>query len=333
MTHGTRLMDQIKAAIRVRHYSRKTEKAYCYWIRFFIRFHHYRHPSEMSETEISAFLSFLAVTRRVSASTQNQAFNALVFLYKQVLEQPFKNIHGVVRAKTPQRIPVVFTREEVRAIFSHLDQPYHLIASLLYGSGLRLMEALRLRLKDIDFDRLAIVVRSGKGGKDRVTIIPEPLVPDIRRAMERVHTFHQQDLADGYGTVQMPYALEKKYPSEARSLHWQFLFAAPRLSVDPISGQRRRHHLYETNMQRAVKRAMQLAGVHKKGSCHTFRHSFATHLLEDGYDIRTVQDLLGHKDVKTTQIYTHVLQRGGNAVRSPLSRMMGATLEKITTSG
>ncbi len=322
-----RLMDQVKTAIRVRHYSRKTEKAYCYWIRFFIRFHHLRHPMEMSEPEISAFLNFLAVNRKVSASTQNQAFNALVFLYKQVLEKPFENINGVVRAKQSRRIPVVFSREEIRAIFCRLDQPYHLIASLLYGSGLRLMEALRLRLKDIDFERLAIIVRSGKGGKDRVTIIPEHLVPDLRRAMERVHAFHQQDLADGYGEVQMPYALARKYPAEARSLHWQLLFAAPRLSVDPVSGQRRRHHLYETSMQRAVKQAIQRAQVHKKGSCHTFRHSFATHLLEDGYDIRTVQDLLGHKDVKTTQIYTHVLQRGGNAVRSPLTRMQGMTAE------
>jgi integron integrase len=322
---GLRLMDQVRAAIRVRHYSRKTEKAYCYWIRFYIRFHQLKHPTEMSEIEVSAFLSFLAVNRRVSASTQNQAFNALVFLYKKVLEKPFENINGVVRAKQTRRIPVVFSREEIRAIFCHLDQPYHLIASLLYGSGLRLMEALRLRLKDIDFERLAIVVRSGKGGKDRVTIISEALIPDLRRTMERVRIFHQQDLADGYGDVQMPYALARKYPAEAKSLHWQFLFSAPRLSIDPISGQRRRHHLYETSMQRAIKQAIHKAGVQKRGSCHTLRHSFATHLLEDGYDIRTVQDLLGHKDIKTTQIYTHVLQRGGNAVRSPLSHMLGTT--------
>lgn len=330
---GSKLMNQVKTAIRVRHYSRKTEKAYCYWIRFFIRFHHYRHPAEMSAVEVSEFLSFLAVNRKVSASTQNQAFNALLFLYQQVLERPFGDVNGVVRAKQSRRIPVVFTRQEIRAILCRLDQPYHLIVSLLYGSGLRLMEALRLRLKDVDLNRLAIVVRSGKGGKDRITIIPEPLVPDLRRAMERVQAFHQQDLADGYGEVQMPYALARKYPAEAKSLHWQFLFAAARLSVDPISGQRRRHHLYETSVQRAVKQAIRGAGVHKKGSCHTFRHSFATHLLEDGYDIRTVQDLLGHKDVKTTQIYTHVLQRGGNAVCSPLSRLLGMTAEGGVVSG
>jgi integron integrase len=275
----------------------------------------------MGAQEISQFLTWLAVERRVSAATQSQAFNAIVFLYRKVLDIQLDHIDNVIRAKPTRRIPVVFTRHEVTAILNNLRQPYRLMVSLMYGSGLRLMETLRLRLKDIDFDRLVILVRESKGNKDRVTILPEKLVPDLQRAMARVGKLHALDLEEGYGEVQMPYALARKYPNQAGSVHWQFLFAANQRSIDPVSRKERRHHVYESTLQRAVKNAMHSANIHKHGSCHTFRHSFATHLLEDGYDIRTVQDLLGHSDVKTTQIYTHVLKRGGNAVRSPLQAL------------
>jgi len=317
----TRLMDRVRHTIRALHYSRKTEQSYCYWVRSFIRFHRYRHPSDMGAEEISQYLTWLAVHRNVSASTQNQAFNAIVFLYRKVLDIQLQHIDNVVRAKNSRRIPVVFTRHEVRSIIDCTRQPYSLMVALMYGSGLRLMEVLRLRLKDIDFDRQVILVRQGKGNKDRVTILPESLVPDIKRAMQRVTKLHELDIEEGYGEVQMPYALARKYPNQARSIHWQFLFAADKRSTDPVSNRERRHHIYETTLQRAVKAAMHESGIHKHASCHTFRHSFATHLLEDGYDIRTVQDLMGHKDVKTTQIYTHVLKRGGNAVRSPLQAL------------
>ncbi len=316
-----RLMDRVAHTIRALHYSRKTEKSYCYWIRSFIRFHKYKHPSDMGAPEISQYLTWLAVERQVSASTQNQAFNAIVFLYRKVLDIQLEHIDNVIRAKKSRRIPVVFSRHEVAAILENARQPYRLMIALMYGSGLRMMEVLRLRLKDIDFDRLVILVRQGKGNRDRVTILPEKLVPDIQHAMERVHKLHELDVVEGYGEVQMPYALARKYPNQANGLHWQFLFAANKRSVDPISSREKRHHIFETTLQRAVKHAMLEAGIQKHASCHTFRHSFATHLLEDGYDIRTVQDLMGHKDVKTTQIYTHVLKRGGHAVRSPLQAL------------
>ncbi len=316
--NNQRLLDRVRDTVRMLHYSRKTEHAYCYWIRYFIRFHRLRHPSEMGATHISQFLTFLAVERNVAASTQNQAFNAILFLYRKVLEIPLDNIENVTRAKTSRHIPVVFARSEVQAIFHQLKQPYALMAGLLYGGGLRIMEMLRLRLKDIDFDRQLIVVRAGKGNKDRVTIFPENLHDDVRLAMSRVEVLHQQDLSEGCGEVHMPYALARKYPREAYSLHWQFLFASAQRSIDPVTKKEMRHHVFETSVQRAVKQAIQAAGIRKTASCHTFRHSFATHLLENGYDIRTVQDLLGHKDIRTTQIYTHVLKRGGNAVRSPM---------------
>jgi integron integrase len=316
-----RLLDRVRYTIRALHYSRKTEQAYCYWIRFYIRFHRNRHPNRLDHRHVSQFLTFLAVRRNVAAATQNQAFNAIMFLYNRVLGQPLQHIEDVIRAKRSRRIPVVLSRSEIRAIFEHLDQPYLLMASLMYGSGLRLMEMLRLRLKDIDTERMAILVRAGKGNKDRVTILPGDVIDDIRVASQRVAALHQLDLSEGYGEVQMPYALARKYPNQAGSLHWQFLFAADRRSKDPLSGTIKRHHVYETSVQRAVKAAISQAGICKAASCHTFRHSFATHLLEDGYDIRTVQELMGHKDVKTTQIYTHVLKRGGNAVRSPLQQL------------
>ena len=316
-----RLMDKVVHTIRALHYSRKTEKSYCHWIRSFIRFHKYKHPSDMGASEISQYLTWLAVERQVSAATQNLAFNGIVFLYRKVLDIQLKHIDNVIRAKKGRRIPVVFNRHEISAILENSRQPYRLMIALMYGSGLRMMEVLRLRLKDIDFDRLVILVRQGKGNRDRVTILPEKLVPDIRHAMERVHKLHELDVIDGYGEVQMPYALARKYPNQANSLQWQFLFAANKRSVDPISSREKRHHIFETTLQRAVKHAMLEAGIQKHASCHTFRHSFATHLFEDGYDIRTVQDLMGHKDVKTTQIYTHVLKRGGHAVRSPLQAL------------
>ncbi len=315
---GKRLMDQVRDRIRTLHYSRKTEHSYSYWIRSFIRFHGYAHPSSLGARDVARFLTWLAVERRVSAATQNQAFNAILFLYKRVLDLPLGKIEGVERAKRGRRLPVVFERREMAAVLGGMKLPYLLMASLMYGSGLRTMETLRLRLKDIDFDRRCIMVRAGKGDKDRVTVLPDTLIPDIERAMERVRILHEEDLAAGFGEVSLPYALARKYPGESRSLHWQFLFAADRRSVDPRSGREKRHHVFESTLQRAVKQAVRAAGIRKMASCHTFRHSFATHLLEDGYDIRTVQELLGHKDVKTTQIYTHVLNRGGGAVRSPL---------------
>jgi integron integrase len=316
-----RIMDRVRNTVRALHYSRKTEHAYCYWIRFYIRFHKYRHPTELSAQDVSNFLTWLAVHRKVSASTQNQAFNAIIFLYNRVLEFKLDKIENVIRAKRSRRIPAVFSRTEVRFILSHMEQPYRLMGSLMYGSGLRVMETLRLRLKDIDLDRLVVLVRAGKGDKDRVTILPEKLVPDIETAINRVKAIHDQDIAEGFGEVQMPYALARKYPGQATSLDWQFLFAANQRSIDPISKRQKRHHIYETTIRRAVNNARLAAGIRRQGCCHTFRHSFATHLLEDGYDIRTVQELMGHKDVKTTQIYTHVLKRGGNAVRSPLQAL------------
>lgn len=331
---GIRLMDQVRSRIRTLHYSRSTEKSYCYWIRYFIRYFNCRHPRDMGAREITIFLTFLATQRNVSASTQNQAFNALLFLYRKVLEIELNRIENVIRARVSRRIPVVLNRSEIQAVLRYLEQPYRLMACLMYGSGLRVMETLRLRIKDIDFDHKIILVRCGKGDKDRVTLLPDHAIPDIARCIRRARQIHERDLEDGFGEVEMPYALARKYPGEARSLGWQYLFMAAQLSIDPVSGREGRHHIYPTTIRRAIRQACRKAGIHKMASCHTLRHSFATHLLESGYDIRTVQELLGHKDVKTTQIYTHVLGRGANGVQSPLAGVIwptgGTDIGKVT---
>jgi integron integrase len=312
-------LDQMRRTIRTRHYSIRTEHAYVGWVKRFIIFHKKRHPRDMAEAEVSVLLSWLAVERQVSAATQNQALNALVFMYKHVVGKPLGDVIDAVRAKRPRRLPAVLSREEVGRLLRHLDGPYWLPASLLYGSGLRLMECLRLRVKDLDFEHRAITVRSGKGGKDRVVTLPDPCMTPLQRQLNAVHNLHDKDLRDGFGAVWLPHALTRKYPQADRSWGWQYVFPAARRSVDPRSGVTRRHHLDDSCLQKAVKMAVRKAGIEKPASCHTLRHSFATHLLERGMDIRTVQEQLGHKDVRTTQVYTHVLQRGGNAVVSPLA--------------
>jgi integron integrase len=313
-----RLLDQISAKLRLKHYSKRTEEAYIRWIKRFIFFHKKRHPKDMGEKEISAFLTHLAVKGKVAASTQNQAMNAIVFLYREILNRDLGEFSNVVRAKRPAKLPVVFTREEVRRVLKKLDGTYKLIAGLMYGSGLRLMECLRLRVKDVDFAMNQIVVRDGKGEKDRVTMLPASLKQLLQLHLNKVKALHEEDLHQGYGEVYLPYALERKYPNAAREWAWQYLFPATKRSIDPRSGKTRRHHAGESSIQKAVKDAIRKAKIPKSGSCHSLRHSFATHLLESGYDIRTVQELLGHKDVKTTMIYTHVLNRGGKGVKSPL---------------
>jgi integron integrase len=319
-----RLLDRVREAIRARHYSRRTEKTYVAWIRRYIFFHGKRHPAEMGAAEITRFLTSLAVESRVSASTQNQALSALLFLYREVLEQDIPWLDDVVRAKRPQRLPVVLTRGEVRAVLERLDGAARLMGVLLYGAGLRLLECARLRVKDVDFTSNQIVVRAGKGDKDRTTMLPAAVKADLAKHLERARRQHELDLGQGAGWVELPWALGKKYPNAGREWPWQWVFPATRVYLDRVTGQRRRHHLHESVLQRAVRMAALRAGIAKRVSCHTFRHSFATHLLEDGHDIRTVQELLGHQDVTTTMIYTHVLNRGPGAVRSPADRIFGA---------
>lgn len=311
-------MAEVRQVIRLKHLSPSTEKSYAYYILDYIRFHGKKHPRELGVAEIRGYLTHLAVDKHVAASTQNVALSALLFLYQEVLCSHLPLIEGVVRAKRPKHLPSVFTREEVRRILEHTSGIQGLILKLLYGTGMRLMEGLRLRVKDVEFADLSITVRDGKGNKDRVTMLPASLVPALQGQLQHARNLHRLDLAEGYGDVEMPYALARKYPNAARAWAWQYVFPSERRSVDPRSGRQGRHHIYPNTIQRAMKTAMSVAGVHKHGSCHTLRHSFATHLLEDGYDIRTVQELLGHKDVKTTMIYTHVLNRGGRGVRSPL---------------
>jgi len=316
-----RLLDRVRAAIRARHYSRRTEKAYVAWVRRYVLFHGRRHPREMGAPEVGRFLSSLAVDAGVSASTQNQALCALLFLYREVLGQDLPWLDDVVRAKRPRHLPVVLTRVEVAAVMQHLHGVPKLMATLLYGGGLRLLESARLRVKDIDLATHQILVRRGKGGKDRITLLPATAKGDLARHLDAVHQQHRADLRSGAGWVELPAALGRKYPNAGREWTWQWVFPATRTYVEAASGQRRRHHLHESVLQRAVSSAVRRAGIAKPASCHTFPHSFATHLLEDGYDIRTVQELLGHKDVSTTMIYTHVLNRGYGAVRSPADRL------------
>jgi integron integrase len=313
-----RLLDAVRLRLRARHYSLRTEEAYVGWIRRFVVFHGKRHPRELGEPEINGFLTHLAVEERVSSSTQTQALAALLFLYRHVLEIPFPKLETLIRAKRPRRLPVVLTREEVRSLLDRLDGVPKIVATLLYGGGFRLLEALRLRVKDVDFARAQITVRNGKGAKDRVTMLPLAVREPLLTHLASVRELHRADLAAGFGAVLMPDALDRKYPGASKEWGWQWVFPAPSLGRDPRSRELRRHHVHERAMQRAVRQALKDAGIDKPASCHTLRHSFATHLLESGYDIRTIQDLLGHKDVSTTMIYTHVLNRGGvRGVRSP----------------
>jgi integron integrase len=315
---GSALLEEVRTVARLRQLSYRTEQTYVGIITRFIHFHDLKHPSEMGLTEIRAYLAFLVRDQHVAASTQRVAQSALLFLYREVLRIDLPDLDDLEQATTPRRLPVVFTRAEVQALLAQLTGVHHLMAGLLYGSGLRLMECVRLRVKDIDLAMLQLTVRDGKGGNDRITVLPKSLVPALERQLTRARLLHEEDLAAGYGEVYMPYALDRKYPNAAREWAWQWLFPAARLSNDPRANKLRRHHVGEDGLQRAVKAAIARAKMTKAGSCHTLRHSFATHLIEDGYDIRTVQELLGHADVRTTMIYTHVLNRGGKGVRSPL---------------
>ena len=312
-----KLLEQMQDALRVQHYSYRTEQTYLDWTKRFILFHGKRHPKDMGAPEVQAFLIHLSGEKNVAASTQNQALSAILFLYREVLHKEIEPIL-LSAAKRPERLPTVLSREETMLVINQMKGPYKLMAQILYGSGLRLMECVRLRVKDIDFEYKTITVRDGKGEKDRVTPLPDTIIPALQRQIEQVRLYHQDDLAAGFGEVYLPGALETKYPNANRELVWQYLFPAPKNSTDPRSGRERRHHIDASGLQRAVKEAARKAGIQKRVSCHTLRHSFATHLLQSGYDIRTVQELLGHKDVRTTMIYTHVLQRGGMAVKSPL---------------
>lgn len=316
--NSPKLLDQVRDKIRLKHYSIRTEQAYTDWIKRYILFFGKRHPRDMGAREVEQFLTHLAVNGKVAASTQNQAKAALLFLYKEVLAIELPWLDNVEQAKAPKRLPVVLNRDENQAILLRLSGTPHLIASLLYGTGMRIMECLRLRVQDVDFKRREILIRDGKGFKDRVTMLPQSLLPVLQVHLAKVKELHDADLAQGNGAVYLPYALERKYPNAAREWLWQYVFPAAKLSTDPRSGTVRRHHIQEQSIQRAVKQAARDASLTKPASPHTFRHSFATHLLEGGYDIRTVQELLGHADVSTTMIYTHVLNKGGKGVTSPI---------------
>ena len=313
-----KLLDQVRGKIRLKHYSIRTEQAYLDWIKRFILHFDKAHPKNMGAEEVEKFLTYLAVEGRVAASTQNQAKSALLFLYREVLKIELSWLDDIEKAKAPKRLPVVLTRAEVQAVLSRLHGTHWLISNLLYGTGMRIMECLRLRVKDIEFTRKEILIRDGKGFKDRVTMLPLALVNPLREHLANVKILHDQDMSAGYGNVYMPYALDKKYPTAAFDWGWQYAFPTKGLSLDPRSGVKRRHHVQEQTVQRAVKQAVRDANIVKPATPHTLRHSFATHLLEGGYDIRTVQELLGHSDVSTTMIYTHVLNKGGRGVTSPL---------------
>ena len=318
MSQPPRLLDRVRERIRFKHYSLRTEDSYVQWIKRFILFHGKRHPAEMGAVEVEAFLTHLAVEGNVAASTQNQARSALLFLYKEVLGSELPWLNNVEQAKKPRRLPVVLNEDEVREVLARLGNVHWLVAALLYGAGLRLMEALRLRVQDVDFKRREILVRNGKGFKDRVTMLPDRVVSRLQGHLATVRDLHEKDLAEGFGEVHLPYALERKYPAAGKSWGWQYVFPSGNRSVDPRSGKTRRHHLDEQTIQRAVRQAVRSAGIVKAATPHTLRHSFATHLLQKGQDIRTVQELLGHEDIQTTMIYTHVLNRGGHGVTSPL---------------
>jgi integron integrase len=314
-----RLLDLVRARVRVLHYSLRTEEAYVDWIKRYIRYFDKRHPRELSAEHVEGFLSYLAVERNVAASTQNQAKSALLFLYKEVLQIELPWLDGLTQARVPRRLPLVLTRAEVQRVLSRLPPDTHrLVGGLLYGAGLRLMEALRLRIKDVEFSRGEVLVREGKGFKDRVTMLPQSVSGPLQAHLVRVRELHRADLEAGYGAVFLPHALERKFPCAGREWGWQYVFPSMVRSADPRSGVIRRHHLQDQAFQRAFKRAVRAAGLVKPATPHTLRHAFATHLLESGYDIRTVQELLGHKDLQTTMIYTHVLNRGAGGVRSPL---------------
>ena len=313
-----KLLDRVRYRIRVKGYSIRTEQSYVDWARRFIIFHNKRHPQNMGKPEIEAFLTHLAVNRNVSPSTQNQAFNALLFLYRDVLEIEFPENINAFRSKRPARLPTVLTKSETTKIISLIPGFQQIMVKILYGSGLRAIECLRLRVKDLDFEMSEIFIRDGKGKKDRVTVLPDEIKDPLQKHLVFVKQLHENDLSKGFGRVYLPYALSKKFKNADLKFAWQYIFPAKSISTDPRSGKKRRHHIHQSSLNKAVKKAADMACINKHITCHTFRHSFATHLLQDGYDIRTVQELLGHKDVSTTMIYTHVLNRGGRAVRSPL---------------
>ncbi len=313
-----KLLDKVRNIARLQNLSPRTIDAYADWIKRFILFHNKQHPANMAEKEIQEFLTYLTEVQNVSASTQNQALNGIIFLYRDVLNIPIGTIAPLPRAQRPKKLPVVFTRRETQLVLSHLTGVPGIMSKILYGSGVRLMECVRLRVKDIDFESEIIAVRNGKGDKDRMTLLPRTVAPTLSRHLETVHELHRQDLQSGFGAVPLPFALARKYPGASTEWGWQFVFPSSRRSVDPATGLEARHHVDKSSLQREVKEAILASGITKNGSCHTFRHSFATHLLEDGYDIRTVQELLGHRDMRTTMIYTHVMHKGRPLVRSPL---------------
>ncbi len=327
MASSSAFLERVRAAVRVRHYSVRTEQAYVYWVRRFIHFHERRHPERMGEREVAVFLSDLALRGQVAPATQNQALNALVFLYSVVLERPLADLPGVVRAKDKIHLPVVLSVEEVARVLAQLPERVWLPACLQYGSGLRLMESVRLRVKDLDFEHRALLVRDGKGGKDRVVTLPDELIEPLQRHLAARRTVFERDCGEGHGAVWLPHALQRKYPAAPLDWGWQYVFAADKVTTDPRSGRRHRHHLDEQRVQRAVRQAVVRANIAKPASCHSLRHSFATHLLERGADIRTVQEQLGHRDIRTTQIYTHVLKRGGLAVKSPLAAVLALRVD------
>ena len=316
-----RLLEQVRRAVRARQYSPRTAEAYTGWVRRYVLYHGKRHPDQLDGRHVAGFLAHLANDGRVSASTQNQAASALLFLYDAVLHRPIELPAGLARPRKPRRLPVVLSTAEVRSVLDELAGPSHLVACLLYGAGLRLLEALQLRVKDLSLERREIRLRQGKGGNDRITMLPDALRPALQRQLAHVRRQHEADLQRGAGWVELPGGLGAKFPLAGRELPWQWLFPATRTYRDPASGQQCRHHLHETAVQRAVAEAVRRAGIGRRATCHSFRHSFATHLLEDGYDIRTIQELLGHRSVRTTMIYTHVLDRGGRGVRSPLDAL------------